>query len=587
MIAKSMGRQDGSSQPPKVGISLATKTTGVVAVTIAAFMALLTYLSCARTESVFGKEIDAFGVNVAKALAAPDVSIWDANAGTLLQTIHEITEGAEKYPDYLATKFGITVKPPEGKVRGRNLPPEFYAQQEAFLAAQDQATERNNLRLSSMISHTMGSQKVPAEIVDAFILVANGEGSLARARQDSAAFRTEGDPEPYRVSSGDGIIETDATIQHGTMEGTGNVRSYTYPIRDLEGNATHRAYVFLSQSRLDQQVTALRNRLLLFLFVFTVIGAAVTYLLTRKMTSPILDLVDEAAHVSYGESHHHSHVHTDDEIGLLARTMDSMVRRLDHARQEHDHRFASDVHKKLMPEAIPYIPNYEVDVVHRLSDSIGATYYDFLSIPGGKFGFVVAQASKKGIAAAMNVMTTGMLLRTECVHESDPVALLERVNDSLYESLHHEMSVSVLLGVLDPKSKTLIVASAGRLPLLVGSLQANEVEVVERNSVPLGQVGGDEFRGSVEVWDAELDQGDRVMLTNGAIASIQNEQGTALDQGKWLHMLQEAQAGDRGFANSLRDALVGFAGKAAPDEDILVVSIFAEKVEEASAAVAG
>ena len=166
-----------------------------------------------------------------------------------------------------------------------------------------------------------------------------------------------------------------------------------------------------------------------------------------------------------------------------------------HQRYEREQNIAAAFQKPLLIEfaedqfpGISVVPLYES--AWREAE-VGGDLYDAFALPGGKVALAVADASGKGLAAAVRVMQVKFVLRAfarEYTHE--PVMILNRLNAFLCEAKEldgelDEAFVTLVFAILDPASGEMSVLSAGgEPPLIIRS--GGSLEPITQNSLPLG-----------------------------------------------------------------------------------------------------
>ncbi len=110
---------------------------------------------------------------------------------------------------------------------------------------------------------------------------------------------------------------------------------------------------------------------------------------------------------------------------------------------------AQRAQQQMLPDAPPQIPGLEISAICIPSKEVGGDLYDFLSLPDGKLGIVVADVSGKGVPASLYMTLTKGLLSSVSETASDPGEILREVNRHLYEVCRRKMFVTLFLGVID------------------------------------------------------------------------------------------------------------------------------------------
>jgi sigma-B regulation protein RsbU (phosphoserine phosphatase) len=172
--------------------------------------------------------------------------------------------------------------------------------------------------------------------------------------------------------------------------------------------------------------------------------------------------------------------------------------------------------RDLHPKDPPPIPGYELAVVYRPARRVSGDFYDFLPLSGGRWGLVVADASGKGVPAALLTMTCRALLRSQPEPDAGPARVLSNTNRALLGNIRRGMFVSGIYAAIDPAAHVLQVANAGHLPLIVWRARAKIATIHPSRSPVLGMLPGDAYDRSAQEESIPLEVGDRfVMFTDG------------------------------------------------------------------------
>ncbi len=129
---------------------------------------------------------------------------------------------------------------------------------------------------------------------------------------------------------------------------------------------------------------------------------------------------------------------------------------------------ARSIQQALMPRSSPLIPGFRVSGLSIPAGSIGGDWYDFIPLKDGRWGFVLADVSGKGTAAALLMSATRGMLRSLAQTGSGPAEVLMRLNNMMIEDFPRGRFVTMVYAELDPASRVLRIANAGHLsPLLI------------------------------------------------------------------------------------------------------------------------
>src|SRR6266508_818340 len=128
---------------------------------------------------------------------------------------------------------------------------------------------------------------------------------------------------------------------------------------------------------------------------------------------------------------------------------------------------ARDIQARLTPSVPPSLAGLEAGAVLRPSTMVGGDFFDILPM-GERIAVAVGDVSGKGIPAALLMVMVRTLLREIARGLGEPAEALSRLNASLCRDMPPNMSVSLVLVVLDPAHPGhLTLASAGHPAPLV------------------------------------------------------------------------------------------------------------------------
>jgi serine phosphatase RsbU (regulator of sigma subunit) len=178
---------------------------------------------------------------------------------------------------------------------------------------------------------------------------------------------------------------------------------------------------------------------------------------------------------------------------------------------ERDLQMARQVQSGLLTKQIPAIPGWRMAAFWRPARVVSGDLYDFIHLPNGKLGLVVADVTDKGVPAALLMANARSVLRGAAASigrsgRDSPGKLLARVNDVLSQEMPMDMFVTCLLVILDPQTGHIRYANAGHnLPYLRTQHGARELKA---SGIPLGLFPDLEY----EEKEDQLAPGDSLLM---------------------------------------------------------------------------
>ncbi|MGC9334648.1 MAG: SpoIIE family protein phosphatase [Anaerolineae bacterium] len=237
------------------------------------------------------------------------------------------------------------------------------------------------------------------------------------------------------------------------------------------------------------------------------------------------------------------------------------------------------IQASLLPAHPPELPGWQIAAALDPARETSGDFYDFIALPGGRWGIVVADVSDKGVGAALFMALSRTLLRTYAGEYPDRAdRVLAAVNARILSETRAGLFVTVFYAVLDPKSGTLIYANAGHHPPYVLRPDSDATpQVLARSGMALGVLEN-------EIWvqeTVELNPADVLLLYTDGVTDAQSPEGAAFGAQRLLRVAQERAAGSAvEIQAAILRALERFTGDAAQEDDITLVVLTRDACSE-------
>jgi sigma-B regulation protein RsbU (phosphoserine phosphatase) len=154
-----------------------------------------------------------------------------------------------------------------------------------------------------------------------------------------------------------------------------------------------------------------------------------------------------------------------DEFALMIENRRLTDRVVEQETLRRDIALASDVQRRLLPEAPPRAANVEFAAASLPARRIGGDYYDFVELPDGGIGVALADVSGKGVAAALIMAVVQASLRIISSEGDVPLPrLVARMNQFLHRSTPASKYATFFYARLDQHGRQLRYVNAGHNP---------------------------------------------------------------------------------------------------------------------------
>src|ERR1700733_1955494 len=217
----------------------------------------------------------------------------------------------------------------------------------------------------------------------------------------------------------------------------------------------------------------------------------------------------------------------------------------------------------LLPKSSPFIPGFVISGLSVPASAVGGDWYDFIPFPDGRWGFVLADVSGKGTAAALLMSATRGMLRSLAEACCTPGEVLTKLNSLLVDDFPAGKFVTLVYAVLDPATRSVVFANAGHLRPLFIDRQGEHFLDTERG-LPLGLSCGDYSETQIS-----LSEGSRLVFYSDGITEAENANGE--EYGPWRLADHAVRPG--ASAVSIEDDVRSFTNGAALRDDASVVFV--------------
>jgi serine phosphatase RsbU (regulator of sigma subunit)/predicted ester cyclase len=235
--------------------------------------------------------------------------------------------------------------------------------------------------------------------------------------------------------------------------------------------------------------------------------------------------------------------------------------RIERERVDRELQVARDIQLGSLPKGVPTLEDWQIDPYCQPAREVGGDFYEFYQLGDGRVGFVVGDATGKGVPAAIVTTATAAYLgAVAAASDSSPGEALALANEALYARIPPNMFVTCFYAILDPESASLTYANAGHeLPYLHRNGDAEELRA---RGMPLGLMPG----MSYEEGEVSLAEGDCVLFHSDGLVEAHNPEGEMFGFPRLRALVAEHGSG-RSLGDSLLEELYSFVGEGWEQED--------------------
>ena len=187
------------------------------------------------------------------------------------------------------------------------------------------------------------------------------------------------------------------------------------------------------------------------------------------------------------------------------------------AKLDEELRTAYTIQSRLLPAELPAIDGYSFAGTNKPCRTVSGDYFDVLLRPDGRLYFIIADVSGKGVTAALVMASVATAFNIFTRTDPSPADLVREMNVTLAPKTAPTKFVTLVAGVLDPKTGTVEYANAGHVAPLVVSRGGVAPQMT--TDMVVGLFAQAKYRNQQVV----LGSGDSLVLFTDGVTEAENE----------------------------------------------------------------
>jgi sigma-B regulation protein RsbU (phosphoserine phosphatase) len=278
-----------------------------------------------------------------------------------------------------------------------------------------------------------------------------------------------------------------------------------------------------------------------------------------------------------------------EDIGFLTKLSGHMAMALENAqlhrdtlekqRMERELSLARSIQQRLLPDAPPVVPGYDIAVLSDFCFDVAADYYDFINLGPQSLLLVSAEVEGKGVSSALIMANLQATLRALVMHLHSLEVLAFSLNEMLYSYTRAGKHLSVFLGLVDTRRNILQYVNAGHVPPILVKGSTGEVKLLEEGGTVIGLFPqADYTRGTIK-----LEKDDLLVCTTDGIIHISDEQKHEYGARRLTDfVLRNRERTAQGMVDAVLAELSAYSTASMNDDDKVLIALKVTADKEAT-----
>ncbi len=241
--------------------------------------------------------------------------------------------------------------------------------------------------------------------------------------------------------------------------------------------------------------------------------------------------------------------YTADDLNLLSVLSNQLVaamtktrlyaEAIEKRRLEEEVALARQIQIELLPKKLPSSLDYAIAAHSTPSRVVGGDLYDIFTLDEHRVGIVIADASGKGMPAAMLITQIQAMLRSEINNNNSIERALENINNQVARSSSAEKFATLFYGIYDSRTRAFEYANAGHnYPALVR--RDGALELLKAGGLLIGAFPGAKYDSHV----VHLAEADFIFFYTDGLTETMNDSEEEYGEKRLMQALCSLRAAD-------------------------------------------
>jgi len=194
------------------------------------------------------------------------------------------------------------------------------------------------------------------------------------------------------------------------------------------------------------------------------------------------------------------------------------VESLERIRLQEEVTMARQIQLDLLPSKPPELPCARISAHSTPSRTVGGDFFDFVQVDSNRVGIVIADASGKGMPAALMIAQTQAFLRSEICNGNPIDVVMKNINQHIVDSSSAEKYVTLFYGEFDASNGRFCYANAGHnYPILARA--CGDIELLQVGGPVIGALPRMQYQQA----SVQLQQDDVLFFFTDGLSEAMND----------------------------------------------------------------
>ncbi|MCK9150682.1 PP2C family protein-serine/threonine phosphatase [Methanobacterium alcaliphilum] len=241
-------------------------------------------------------------------------------------------------------------------------------------------------------------------------------------------------------------------------------------------------------------------------------------------------------------------------------------------RKKHELELAGKIQNSFLPENIPHMDDFEVDILNISSKEASSDFFDFIPINDKKVGLTIANVFGESFPTTLLMALSKTIMRNEAPHKN-PNLLLDYLNRLISPDISSEIKITILYGILDLKNRIFSYSNAAHRPPILFQSSENKVKKLHQDDEILGKMQ----ELNLKTYQIELKKGDGLIFYTDGLLKLFNKDNSMAMNNLMSFIHENQNINHENLIKKIKDHIDGLLEETPLKDNIIMIIITAKK----------
>jgi serine phosphatase RsbU (regulator of sigma subunit) len=354
------------------------------------------------------------------------------------------------------------------------------------------------------------------------------------------------------------------------------------PVKRDDGTTSAIFGIDISAARVEQMKNAVRTNALYVFLIGVLLSIVASNVASWWLTKPLGKLIKGMEEIRSGNLNHRIDLKSSDEMGKMSDNFNAMtlelkehIKRITEVTKEKERlnrelEIAAELQQAMLPHYTLEVEGMDMAGVSLPAREVGGDYFDYISKDDRNIGFVIADATGKGLSSSIFMTNSKSIFKVITTGELSPAKVIRKTNDQVLSDISTSsgMFATMFYGIYERDWQVFRYCNAGHNPPLFIDKKNSKASLLSTHGCPVGIMENQDY-GEDEI---KMSKGDAIILYTDGVVEAMNGRREMFGLQRLIKIsLETMELSAQAIVDKIKNDVFEFAGDQAQFDDLTLL----------------